>query len=230
LQSTEHQQSLTSAERSVIELWIDMELLHRDVIPGAVEKFRAFIDFQKLKAARRTVRFFAEHPELDKTPSKATPFQGFIDARAAEVDAAAQRLWPRPDGKRPKPGHWSGASLEARAKMLGIPEELLVLEGYDMRNFAVHTGLVGFLGLDVNAFEIMCAQAVRGISVCMVSALKILGKELNVRAHVDAYDKIIADLEDVPAFVTIDNALRAQGEPQRYWWHGGPPAGAATLG
>lgn len=222
LQSPVHQQSLTSAERSVIELWIDMELLHRDVVPEGVEKILAFVDVQKLKAARRTVRFFVDHPELDETPSKATRHQGFIDAKAVEVEATAQRLWPRPDGRPPKPDHWSGFNLEIRAKMLGVPEELQVLEGYDMRNFAVHTGLAGVMGFDAKAFEIMCSQAVQGISACMLSALKIMGKELDVHSHVAVYDQIIADLENVAGFVTIDNALRAQGEPQRYWWHKGP--------
>ncbi len=101
LQSSVHQQSLTSAERSVIELWIDMELIHRDVIADGAEKIMAFMDFQKLKAARRTVSFFRKHPELDETPSKATPHYGFIDAKGAAVEATARRLWPRPDGRAP---------------------------------------------------------------------------------------------------------------------------------
>jgi hypothetical protein len=222
LQSPVHQQSLTSAERSVIELWIDMELLHRDVIPDGVEKIVALVDFQKLKAARRTVRFFADHPELDATPSKAIPHRGFIDAKGVEVEATAKRLWPRPDGKSPKPDHWTGVNLEVRAKILGVSEELQVLEGYDMRNFAVHTGLAGVMGFDATAFEIMCSQAVQGISACMLSALKIMGEELDVHAHVDVYDKIIAALENVAGFVIVDNALRALGESQRYWWHKGP--------
>ncbi len=52
-----HQQSLTSAERSIIELYIDMELVHRNVIADAIEKFNAFTDYQKLKAARRIDTF-----------------------------------------------------------------------------------------------------------------------------------------------------------------------------
>src|SRR5688572_30633728 len=58
LKSVIHQQSLTSAERSVIELYVDIELVHRDAIPDAVEKVIAFSDWQKLKAARRMDKFF----------------------------------------------------------------------------------------------------------------------------------------------------------------------------
>jgi hypothetical protein len=102
--------------------------------------------------------------------------------RGTQVETTTRRLWPRDDGKAPKPDHWSGISLPERAEKLGLEEELRVLEGYDMRNFAVHTGLTGIMGFDANAFEIMCSQAVHGIAECMMSALKIMGRELNIRA------------------------------------------------
>ena len=41
---------------------------------------------------------------------------------------------------------------------------------------------------------------------------------------------ILADLEHVAGFTIIDNALRSQGEPQRYWWHKGPWPGDAGGG
>jgi hypothetical protein len=93
---------------------------------------------------------------------------------------------------------------------------------YDMRNFAVHTALAGVMGFDATSFEIMCSQAVQGISACMMSALKIMGRELNVYAQVDVYDRILGHLEHVAGFTVIDNVLRSQGEPQRYRWHKGP--------
>ena len=78
LRSAIHQQTLTSAERSVIELYVDMELIHRDVVENAIEKFDAFTDVQKLKAARRIDQFFAANPGLDQNPSRATAHRAFI--------------------------------------------------------------------------------------------------------------------------------------------------------
>ena len=46
LKSVVHQQTLTSAERSIIELYVDMELIHRNVITNVNEKFEAFIEVQ----------------------------------------------------------------------------------------------------------------------------------------------------------------------------------------
>src|SRR5207249_2657804 len=71
LKSVVHQQSLTSAERSVVELYVDMELIHRNVVADGVEKAIAFADVQKLKAAHRMDDFFAGNPGLDSNPSKA---------------------------------------------------------------------------------------------------------------------------------------------------------------
>jgi hypothetical protein len=52
LKSVVHQQSLTSTERSVIELYVDMELVHRNAIPDAVAKVVAFGDWQMLSPSR----------------------------------------------------------------------------------------------------------------------------------------------------------------------------------
>lgn len=42
-----HHQSLISAERSVIELWLDMQLVHRNVFPDGVERIMTFTESQK---------------------------------------------------------------------------------------------------------------------------------------------------------------------------------------
>ena len=55
-----------------------MELIHRNAIPNGIEKFEAFTDVQKLKAARRMDMFFAENPNLDSQPSRASAHRAFI--------------------------------------------------------------------------------------------------------------------------------------------------------
>ena len=91
LKAAVHQQTLTSAERSVIELYVDMELVHRNAIPDAVEKVIAFTDWQKLRAARRIDRFFTDNPGLDTQPLKATPHREFIKNEAARVERDVER-------------------------------------------------------------------------------------------------------------------------------------------
>lgn len=174
LKSAIHQQSLTSAERSVIELYVDMELIYRNVIPSGVEKFTSFTDVQKLKAARRIDRFFSDNPELDLDPSRATAHREFINNHAVRVEATVEQLW----GKGAKPNHWSGLDLVTRSRKLSKDIKLLVIIDYDRRNFAVHTGLAGILNLSKSNFEFMCASALNLIGDCVLAELHILGKEL----------------------------------------------------
>ena len=108
-------QQYADSERSIIELYVDMELIHRNVIPNAIEKFEAFSEVQKLKAARRIDKFFAENPDLDKHPSRATVHREYIKNNATQIDARTKELWG--DGRKPE--HWSGQNLIDRAKPLG---------------------------------------------------------------------------------------------------------------
>jgi hypothetical protein len=218
-----YQQSVTAAERSVIELWLDIQLLHRDVIPDGVHRLFSWAAFQKLAGARRDDSFFAEHPALDTSPSEATPHRAFIASDGAAIDATAETLWsPRP-GKKPSPQHWSDLSLLNRAKEIGSEAQLLVLRGYDMRNFAVHSGVAGMVNLPPNALELVFVQSAANVAKCMVDALRILEKELKIGVTVEAYSDVVDYIADqLPSYAVADIILRGQGEPQRYFYRKGP--------
>jgi hypothetical protein len=221
LKSVIHQQSLTSAERSVIELYIDMELVHRNAIPDAIEKFNAFTDYQKLKAARRMDAFFAENPALDANPSKATVHREFITKNVVRIGADVARLW----GANARPEHWSGLNLVDRSKKLDKNAEYLVIKDYDRRNFSVHTGLAGVVNLSPAAFESMCAFALNLIGDCMLSELHILGKELRLDDAIPHYQETLDEIGRVQVFAFVDKILQSLGEPSRYWVG---PADAST--
>ncbi len=220
LKSAIHQQSLTSAERSVIELYVDMELIHRDAIPDAVEKFNAFTDVQKLRAARRIDRFFTENLELDSDPSRAVVHRDFIKNNAPRIEAQTERLW----GKGAKSDHWSGLNLLDRSKKLGKDIALLVVKDYDRRNFAVHTGLAGILNLTQANFEAMCAIALNLIGDCVLGELHILGKEFRFEQAIPRYDEILDELDRVQVYAFADKTLQKAGEKPKYWVHPGEPS------
>ena len=107
LNSLVYQQTITAAERSVIELWLDIQLIHRNVFADGPERLFAFAEYQQLQSAKRTVRFFTEHPDLDETPSAISSHQAYIAVNAARVEARTLELWGAPGKKPPKPEHWS---------------------------------------------------------------------------------------------------------------------------
>jgi hypothetical protein len=219
LKSVIHQQSLTSAERSVIELYIDMELIHRNAVPDAIDKFLTFTDYQKLRAARRIDQFFTSNPALDSNPSKATLHREFIANNAATIEAKRDVLW----GVNAKPEHWSGQNLIDRSKKLDKDAEYLVMKDYDRRNFSVHTGLAGVFNLDKTAFEAMCAFALNLIGDCMLAELKILGKELQLKVAVPNYEQTLEKIGNVQVYAFVDKILQSLGEPCRYTVNKGEP-------
>lgn len=63
-----------------------------------------------------------------------------------------------------------------------------MVDGYDVRNFNVHTGLAGVMGFNREMFELVSSKALRNIADCMVSAITIVGAELRTASHVEGYD------------------------------------------
>jgi hypothetical protein len=218
LKSVIHQQSLTSAERSVVEIYVDMELVHRNAIPDAVEKVMAFSDWQKLKAARRRVAFYTKYPDLDRTPSKATVHSEFIATHEQRILGQVAALW----GPNAKPEHWSGINLIQRGERLGKDVEYLVMKDYDRRNFYVHTGVTGIFNMSKQNFEQLCMFALTMIGECMLKALPILGAELKLSQAISGYDDAIAMLDKVQTYAFADKILQMNGEPSRFFVHKGP--------
>jgi hypothetical protein len=224
LKSVVHQQSLTSAERSMVELYIDMELLARNVVPAAIEKFIAFMDWQRLRAARRADAFFLKNPDLDTIPSKAEPHRQLINTRGPQIEATVLKLWGLTSKNKPvKPEHWSSWNLVERAEKIDQATELLVLEGYDMRNFSVHTGLAGIADMPLAAFEIMCAQSLNTLGECMLGELSILGREIPLPSGVPDYWAKLDALKEIQTYAFADKLLQLVGEPPRYFIHPGMP-------
>jgi hypothetical protein len=219
LNSVIYQQSLTSAERSVIELYVDMELVHRSAVPDAVAKVIAFGDWQKLKAARRMDTFFTDNPNLDKQPSKATAHRAFIASEEQKIVQTVAQLW----GANAKPEHWSGLNLIDRSKRLDKDAEYLVMKDYDRRNFYVHTGLAGIFNLSPQNFEQLCMFALSLIGGCILKELEILGQELKLSQAIVGYDAALVALGEVQTLAFADKILQAQGEPPRYFVHKGEP-------
>ena len=74
--------------------------------------------------------------------------------------------------------------------MLGKDFEQLVTHGYDMRNFAVHTGLTGVMGLESKIFEMIAARSLHGIVECMRGELRIIGHEFGMATDVPRYVRL----------------------------------------
>jgi len=109
-----------------------------------------------------------------------------------------------------------------RPKAVSPEAQLLVLHGYDMRNFAVHSGVAGIMNVPATPQELIFVQSVANVAKCILEALRILGTELEIPQSVEAYHGIVDYLDDLMAYSVSDAVLRLQGEPQRLFFRTGP--------
>jgi hypothetical protein len=217
LKAIVHQQSITSAERSVLELYVDMELLHGAAVEHAVDKIITHIDVQKLKAARRVVQFYADNPDLDAKPSYSLPHQDFIAKWADLTMQKAEILWGKDKkGKTILPDHWSGLNLPGRAERIDKALQDRGAQGYDMRNFAVHTGLSGVVNFEKAHLEMQCALSLKDIGECAAAAIKIIGQEFHLYKGMPDFFERLDAVGESPVFAIADKKLQSVGEPARF--------------
>ncbi len=102
------------------------------------------MEAQKLKTARKTLVFFKDNPTLLASPSAIAPQNEYIKNNEVRIDAQTEKAWGLDRKGKPKtPEHWTEWDQKSRAIKLGKQFELLVNEGYDHRNFLIHTGMTG---------------------------------------------------------------------------------------
>lgn len=220
LTNVRHFQSIVGASRTGIELYIDMHLLARNAIENGPEKFFAFDRVQRLKAARRMVEFHVRYPNLRERG--VDTFRTFIAAQGAAIDAERVRLWG--DGARPD--HWTNINFYQRPNDLGPEFQRLVNDGYDYRNWQLHSGAVGVNGLTDETLTALSANALHVVHTVAIGSLELIATELRVRQTIENFAVRIEDLRLIPGLVLADVRLQSIGEPQRVFVSHPQPAEA----
>lgn len=209
LTNVRHFQSIVGASRTAVELYVDMHLLARDAVPDGTEKFFAFDSIQRLKAARRMVAFHDKYPDLRERGVE--PFRTFVVAQGAAIDAERVRLW----GAKGKPDHWTNINLHDRPNALGPEFQRLVNDGYDYRNWLLHSGAAGVNGLGDEVLKALSANALHVVHTIAIGALELVATEFRIRGTIEQFAARIEELRLIPGFVMTDIRLRSLGEPQR---------------
>jgi hypothetical protein len=149
LKTAKDLQAISMIARGMFELAVDVKLI--DVIPDAVKKIAAFSDVEKLRAARKIVKFKAAHPDA---AIAAMIHESFINNNAQRIEVECKALWP----SLQKVTHWSGRNLSERVALVGAPfDELYELE-YPRLSWYAHSGLTGFANLPAETFNMLAAN------------------------------------------------------------------------
>ncbi len=209
LTNVRHFQSIVGASRTAVELYVDMHLIARDVIADGTEKFFTFDRVQRLKAARRMIEFHDKHPGLRERGVET--FRTFVAAQGPAIDAERIRLW----GEKAKPDHWTNVNLHDRPNELGPEFQRLVNDGYDYRNWLLHSGAAGVNGLGDDALKALSANALNTVHTVAIGAVDLVADQFHIREIIDDFAARLEELRLIPGFVMFDIRLRSLGEAQR---------------
>ncbi len=163
-------QAIAMIARALFEFAVDIRL-QQQVADGA-DKAMAFVDVEKLRAARRFVENAA------KTGDECDIHEKFIKEREAEIETKWQTYWP---GQK-RPPHWSGMDLRSRVKLLGAPFDAMYDAHYKELSWYVHTGLTGVANLEAQVFPLICGTSYEVAIESYRETLRAVIEQLNLRA------------------------------------------------
>ncbi len=150
LKSAKHFQAISMLSRALFELAVDIRLIN--VLPQSCEKMIAFVNVEKLRCARKIIKFKANHPS---SKIDTTIYDSFVANNGTSVDRVQATLWPT----LKKVDHWSGRDLRSRIALLNAPFEEIYDHYYPFLSWQVHSGLTGAVNLQAETFTLMCGQA-----------------------------------------------------------------------
>ena len=157
--------------RSLFELAVDTKLI--DVIPDAVRKILTFSDVEKLRAARKIVKFKDANPTAKVD---ASTHASFIASETQRIEAERKAVWP--DLKKVE--HWSGKNLAERTALLKAPfDEIYEVESPQLSWYA-RSGLTGFVNLKAETFNMLGANQNKLAGECYIILLTAVTDEFKL--------------------------------------------------
>ncbi|MGH9436688.1 MAG: DUF5677 domain-containing protein [Terriglobia bacterium] len=179
LKSTTDLQAIAMVARGLFELAVDTKLI--DVIPDAVRKILAFSEVEKLRAARKIVKYKAANPAATVD---ASIHDAFITSKATRIEAERKAVWPGLKAVN----HWSGLDLSQRVARLKAPFDEIYEVEYPELSWYVHSGLTGFVNLKPESFSMLAAKQNKLAGECFVGLLTAIIDEFGI-AKADAKKK-----------------------------------------
>jgi hypothetical protein len=187
LNHTRHVQAISVANRALLEITVDMILIHHDKTNATAWKLYQWGESERMKAAEQLVNFYKEKhlpvPEEDK------PIEVFYKEQKAMVDHLRRSLWPnkKDPSKAEHPKRWTGRSdlskdVEEADKLygsaiqadLGMPLTEYYRTEYRRMNWQIHSGLAGVWNLSPETFNIICGFALKWCADFAMLCTKII--------------------------------------------------------
>ena len=196
-------QLVASAARTGFELLIDLRSLADDPSGKAVEMFTAFAAVERFRSAVQLTEFLTKHPNSPSVPlfdSNHVMTSASDPTRRRDIENRVQRVWGiTKKGKLNWPkNHWSGLNLKKRASDLGEFYEALYVQLYPFTSWYIHSGSVGYAGIEPEGFGRILGVQADLLRVVLVEATVIVAKQFHLEKVVEKFHRVIDFLKVAP--------------------------------
>lgn len=138
----EHCHTLAGCLRAILEIFLDINILAKEIIDNAAEKFFSFHKIERYRIAESSLKMHTESGHLRKEQRE--KIQKYVDSGSCEADDIKEcivNLWGR--GKKDKPKrvrHWTAMTVVERAKAMGKEFLQFYQHIYHYGNWSIHSG------------------------------------------------------------------------------------------
>jgi Family of unknown function (DUF5677) len=174
LNHAKHVQAISVANRALLEITVDMVLLHHDKTNSSGWKMFQWGMSERMRAAEQTVKFYEEQGTA--VPEKYKALENFFLNEKTIVDDYRIKLWPntRNPQKAVHPARWTGSSdlsvdikeadrLYGRQTKadLGLTLQEYYRTEYRKMNWQIHSGIAGIWNFEAPAFELIAGMSLK---------------------------------------------------------------------
>lgn len=212
-------QAVVSSNRSLLEIAVDLILLHYDKTNLSGWKMHWWGQSEKLKACEETIDFYRENgiPLPDMYEAR----QDFIHREKADIERMRTTLWPTKSGH---PRRWTGKDLKDDIKQasdlhgnlvkkdLGVTLRELYQTEFRFMSWHAHSGLPGVWDVPAESFSITCGSAFLMSADLGMLCTKIVLKDFGLTDHLPDLDREWDQLKEYRAKASFDVQMQRLGE------------------
>jgi hypothetical protein len=202
-----HFQAAASGARGLFEIWVDLELLSKNLVENGVEKYRAFPKIERFRRALRIVEAGDRNPDIKINDSFHRQIANDL-SKKQEIEALATKVWGvNKEGKPVYPDHWSGKNLRNRVDSCAKETKKAYYEDYARLSWYIHSGSAGYANLNKDALHLVFAISHIIAQKAFLSSLKIVSEEMKITKAVEWLNDYLKKLELTPGLLLLKDQL-----------------------
>lgn len=205
LNDSKHYQAMVSGARTLLEITVDLILLHNNKSNEAGERMLAWAESEKLKTAELMVKYFQR--QSIPVPDPYQPLEEMYNRRKQEIEDIRKKFW----NKTTHPQRWTdhdllqdirnvdqvyGSAIQAD---LGTTLEEFYRTEYSKMNWHIHSGVATFWNLRPETFHLIAGAALGSCCDLAMLSTKVVLRDFRFTDAIDGLSQEWSRIKELRA-------------------------------